>query len=194
MQRVDLTRLRWRLDGASMWPVFVVATIAEGFMLNALPVSGTDGPGGLIGALLLATAFNLLVVSALAPLAGMVLRRRRRDLPRAIAADYCGTVGIVLLFAVLLAAGLANRSQVQRDERDRAAAFRATSAYVHSQEREYRDHLRSTTTLRVEAGMYRACVPGTDPERPLCVFVNTDQSPPGVTRDPERVPNALWRR
>jgi len=48
--------------------------------------------------------------------------------------------------------------------------------------------------VRVEVGMYRTCVPGEDPERPLCLFVETDQSPPGVTRDPERIPNALWRR
>ncbi len=194
MHRVDLTRLRWRLDGATMWPVFVVATLVEGFTLNALPISGTYGPGGTVAALLLATALNLVIVAALAPLAGMLLRRRRRDLPRAVAVDYCGTVLLVLLFAWLLAAGLGNRSEIQRDERHRAASVVATSGYVHSQAREYLGRLESTSTLRVEAGMYRACVPGTDPERPLCLFVNTDQSPPGVTRDPERVPNALWRR
>ena len=41
--------------------------------------------------------------------------------------------------------------------------------------------------------MYRTCVPGADPERPLCLFVRTDQDPPAVTRDRDRVPNGVYR-
>ena len=29
---------------------------------------------------------------------------------------------------------------------------------------------------------------------PLCLFINVDQSPAGVTKDPDQTPNALWRR
>ena len=31
-------------------------------------------------------------------------------------------------------------------------------------------------------------------DRAFCVFVNTDQSPPGVTRDPDQRPNAAVER
>ena len=42
--------------------------------------------------------------------------------------------------------------------------------------------------------LYRTCVAGPDPHRAFCVFVNTDQSPPGVTRDPDQRPNAAVAR
>jgi hypothetical protein len=176
-----------------MWPAFAVLTLAEGVLFEVLPFSG-DGPGGLVPALLLAAGLNLIVVAGLAPLAGMLLRRRRPDLPRAIAADHCGTVLLAALFASLVVAGLVNHSSVARDERDRAASYVAASRYVHAQAPEYADRLPAMDAVRVEVGMYRTCIPGADPERPLCLFVNTDQTPAGVTRDPERIPNALWRR
>ncbi len=193
MQRAELTRLRWRLRGATQWPVFVVATVGEGVLLNALPIAGR-GPGGVVGGLLLAMAFNLIVVGGLAPLAGWLVRRRRPDLPRAIAADYCGTVLLALLFANLLVAGVVHHSAVVREERDRAASFAAMSGYVHSRARGYLGRLPGMTAVRVEAGMYRTCVPASEPGRALCAFVHTDRSPAGVRRDPERVPNGLWRR
>lgn len=176
-----------------MWPAFVLVTLAEGVAFEALPFSGR-GPGGLVPALLLAMAFNLVVVAGLAPLAAVLLRRRRPDLPRAIANDYCGTVLLALLFAGLLAAGTVNHSSVERDSRARAVSFTAASGYVHAQAHGFATGLDRASTIRVEAGMYRTCVPGTDPGRPLCLFVNTDQSPPGVTRDRERLPNHLWAR
>ena len=176
-----------------MWPAFAVVTLAEAFMFEALPFSG-DGPGGFVASLLLAAGLNLVVVAALAPVAGMLLRRRRPDLPRAIAADHCGTALLVTLFACLLAAGIVNRSAVRRDARDLSASYVAASRYVHAQAPAYADTLGAMDAVRVEVGMWRACVPGPDPSRPLCLYVNTDQDPPGVTRDPERIPNALWRR
>jgi len=107
MARVEWTRLRWRLRGATMWPVFVVLTLVEGVLFDALPFSG-DGPDGIVPGLLLATALNLVVVAVLAPLAGALLRRRRPDLPRPIAADHCGTGLLAALFAGLVLAGAAN--------------------------------------------------------------------------------------
>lgn len=193
MHRAELTRLRWRMRGAWQWPTFAALTLAEGVTLQVLPISGR-GPAGLVPALLLATALNLVVVAALAPLSAALVRRRRRDLPHPIAADYCGTTLLALLFAGLLAAGAVNHSAVEREQRDRAASAVAAAGYVHTQARDYLGTLGQATTLRVEPGMYRTCVPGGDPERPLCLFVNTDQSPPGVTRDRERVPNVRWQR
>jgi hypothetical protein len=185
-----VSRLRWKVRGATMWPAFGAATLAEAVLFDQLPFTG-DGPDGIVPALLLAAALNLIVVAALAPLAGLLLRRRRRDLPRPIAADMTGTALLGVLFVVLLAAGIVHHGALERDDRDRAAAYAATSVYVHHQAREYLAALPATDALKVEDGMYRTCVTGT---QPLCLFVNVDQSPPGVTRDLDRTPNALWRR
>jgi hypothetical protein len=42
--------------------------------------------------------------------------------------------------------------------------------------------------------VYRACVPGNDPRRSLCLIVDTDQRPAGVTRDDSMEPNSVLRR
>jgi hypothetical protein len=173
-----------------MWPAFIVATLVEGVTFDRLPFSG-DGPDGIIAALLLAAGLNLIVVAVLAPVAGFLLRRRRRDLPRQIATDYCGTALVAGLFVALLAAGVVHHGAIARDNRDRAASYTATSVYVHNQAREYLPGLDAMDAVKVEDGMWRTCVAG---ERPLCLFVDTSQSPPGVTRDGDRIPNALWRR
>jgi hypothetical protein len=193
MDRVALTRLRWRLRGAWQWPAFVAATIAEGVLLNELPIAG-HGPGGIVPGLLLAMAFNLIVVAILAPLASIALRRRRRDLPRAIANDYCGTALLVALLATLVTVGLVHHSDVVRDDRDRTATAAALSTFVHHQERAYLERLDAMTILKLETGFYRGCVPDEEPGRALCLFVNTDQSPAGIKRDPESLPNEQYGR
>jgi hypothetical protein len=53
--------------------------------------------------------------------------------------------------------------------------------------------LGAIDSLRMEPEHYRACVMGSE-QLPLCLFVNTDQSPAGVVRDPSREPNSLLRR
>ena len=54
-----------------------------------LPISG-DGPGGVLPGVLLAGFANLILIAAVAPLAGHWLRRRRPDLPRVVAQNYAG--------------------------------------------------------------------------------------------------------
>ena len=74
-----------------------------------------------------------------------------------------------------------------------AAVAASTHEYVLAQAPEYRPGLAGLDAMRVEEDLYRACVPGPDPKRWLCLFVTTDQSPPGVTADPDRAPNAAYR-
>jgi hypothetical protein len=192
MPEVQWTRLRWRMRGAWQWPAFIALTAAEAVLLNVLPVWG-DGAGGAAGGLLLAASLNLIVVAVLGPAAGMLLRRRRPDLPRAIAADYGGTVLLAALAVGLVAGGVGHRAAVRHEHAARMAAILQVAHYVRLQEPAYRRGLGEMDTMRVEADMYRACVKGTDPERPLCLFVRTDQSPPGVTEDPDRAPNDAYR-
>ena len=193
VERVWRRRLRWRLAGAWMWPAFAVLTVVDGAVLALLPFYG-DGPGGLVPALLLAGFLNLLAVAVFAPLGGRVLRRRRPDLPRLVAADYAGAWMLTSIAALLLAGGLVHRPAVAAEGDAEQAVAAAVHNYVVAQAREYRGGLAAIDAMRLEPDYYRACVPGADPRRWLCLFVGTDQDPAGVTRDPDQAPNAVYRR
>jgi hypothetical protein len=60
--------------------------------------------------------------------------------------------------------------------------------------REFQANVNHLNTWKQAPDLYRTCVAGTHPGRAFCVFVNTDQSPPGVTRDPDERPNAAVER
>lgn len=193
VERVWPRRLRWRLAGAWMWPAFAVLTVADGVVLALLPFYG-DGPGGLVPALLLAGFLNLLAVAVLAPLAGRAVRRRRPDLPRLVASDYAGAWLLGLIAVLLVTGGLIHRPAVAAADDDERAVAAAVHDYVLAQEREYRPGLGAVDAMRLEPDYYRACVPGDDPRRWLCLFVSTDQRPAGITRDPDQAPNAVYRQ
>ena len=193
MERVWVSRLRWRMRGAWQWPLFIVLTPLEAVLLNELPISG-GGPGGFVAGLLIAGFVNLFLVAAVAPLAGRWRRSRRTDLPKGVAVDQAGSVLLVAAALGFLAAGLVHRPSVQAEEDARLAQALAVSEYVHRQQPEFRDGLRIADSMRLSEDLYRTCVPGKDPKRPLCLFVTTDQSPPGVTVDPDRAANSEYRR
>jgi hypothetical protein len=112
-----------------------------------------------------------------------------------VANDYAGTVLIVAVAAAVLAAGLAHRPAAQEERDDFAAQSGAVRRYVVAQAPStYRANLDRANTLQLEADLYRTCVPGPDPRRELCLFVTTDQSPPGVRRDPSNEPNESFAR
>jgi hypothetical protein len=191
MEAVWLRRMRWRTRGAWQWPAFAAFTVGEAALLHELPLSGSHT--GVVGGLLLAGFLNVAAVAVLGPLAGLWLRRRRRDLPRVVAADYAGTAMLGLVFAGLLAGGLAHRPAVQEAERDFAAQSAAVRMWVaHNAPAAYRADVDHADTWRLEADRYRTCVPGPDPRRALCLLVNTDQSPPGIAVDPSRAPNSTF--
>ena len=136
---------------------------------------------------------NLFAVAIVAPLVGRAIRRRRADLPREVAHNYAGTGLVCAIALALVAGGLLHLPAVREDERDLLSAFAAAREYVVSQEPEYRDGLRTADALRITDDVYRTCIPGDDPRRPLCLVVTTDQHPAGVRRDSDRTPNAEFR-
>ena len=186
VESVTWRRLRWRLRGAWQWPVFVLLTAIDTVLIALLPFQG-EGTDAL-GALLLATFFNLLAVAVVAPLAGMLVRRRRRDLPRLIARDYAGTALLAMITAALLVGGLTHRAAVVAERADQRAVTAAVHDYVVDREPAFAAGLGALDTQRLEDERYRTCVSGAE-RLPLCFFVNTDQEPAGVTRDPSRLPN-----
>jgi hypothetical protein len=181
-------RLRWRRRGAWQWPTFLALTVADGIVLVLLPFY-TPGPNGLFPALLLAGFANLFSVAVAAPLAGRLVRSFRRDLPRVVARDYAGTFLLVGLAAALVAGGLLHRPAAVAAEADRSAVLLSVHDYVLAEAPELRDRLAAADTLQLEPKLYRACVPRHRRGRWLCLFVSTDQRPPGITRDRDEVPN-----
>jgi hypothetical protein len=180
------------MRGAWMWPLFFALTLGEAVLLNELPLSG-DGPGGFVAGLLIAGFVNLFLVAAAAPVLARRLRRRRPDLPKGVAIDRAGTALLCAAALAAVAAGAVHRPQVQAEEDDRLAQALAVSDYIHSQAPEYRPGLQAADSLRLKEDLYRTCVPGRERDRPLCLFVSTDQSPPGVTLDTERIANGAYR-
>jgi hypothetical protein len=190
-RRQGLVRLRWRLRGAWLWPGFVVLTLLEMALLHWLPLAGqgTD----FIPALLLAGSLNLIAVALLGGLGGRALRRVRRDMPKVVADNYAGTTILALMAATFVTVGLVHRPEVI----DRRKAFSRQSQAVQRWVQANGDdfaaaHVRRADTLTIEEDLWRTCVPGPDPKRWLCLIVDTSQSPPGVTRDPNRESNTSW--
>jgi hypothetical protein len=184
-------RLRWRLRGAWLWPTFVVATIAEMALLHWLPVQGDATRW--ISALLVAGCLNLMAVVTLGGPGGMLLRRRRPDLPRVVASDYAGTAALAVVAAGLVVAGILHRPVTV----DRRAAFDAQLLAVHRWVTQHGDayanaHVALADTVVVDEQLFRTCVPSRDPKRWLCLVVDTSASPPVVRRDPNREPNARF--
>lgn len=193
MERVWPARLKWRMRGAWLWPTFVVLTALEGVLLNELPISG-DGPGGWLPGALLAGFANLFFIAAVAPIGARPLRRRRPDLPRTVAVDRAGTTLLVAFAMALVVGGLIHRPQVLAEREDRAATADAVYQYVISQAPEYQHALGLADTVRLGEDVYRTCLPGEQARRWLCLVVETDQRPAGVTRDSDEIPNSDYRR
>lgn len=183
-------RLRWRMRGAWLWPTFAFALVADAILLHLQPIAGDDRPG-LLPATLLAAFFNLVVVAVLGPLAGRWLRRRRPGLPRVVADDRAGTTLLLALVAGVAVLGLLHRPALQAEQDDFLAQAAFARAYVLNQAPpEFRRNVDRMDTWKQGPDLYRTCVPGPDPRRALCVFVRTDQHPPGIVRDRDQQPNA----
>ena len=189
--RTGLRRVRWRLRGALLWPTFVVVTLLEVPLLHWLPLAG-DGTG-LLAALLLAGCLNVIAVALIGGLGGAALRRRRPDLPRVVADDRAGVAALALVAAAFVAVGLAHRPEVADEREAFAEQSFAVRRWVEANGDSFtRGHVDGATTLRVDADLYRTCLPGRDPRRWLCLIVDTSVSPPSVRRDPNRESNASW--
>ena len=185
------TRLRWRLRGATMWPAFLVALVADAILLRVLPIAGETAPD-VFAAALLGFFFNLVAVAVGAPLLGRVVRRRRPGLPKVVADDRAGTGAIAGITAVLLVVGLVHHPTMRAEARAFDVQAVAARAFVLERApRPFRAHVDRMDTWRQKAGLYRTCVPGPDDRRAFCVFVNTDHDPPLVTGDRDQSPNSV---
>ena len=181
-----LARLRWRMRGAWQWPAFVVLTLRRrGRCSHALPFYGrrarTCSPGVLLAGLRRTCSRSRwsrrCVGRAAAPPPARPAAPDRRATTRARRC-WCAS-------SPRVARGRAGRTA------GGARGARATSARcsppctttcVAQRAARTRRASRRSTRVRLEDDRYRACVPGPRAEAPLCLFVNTDQSPAGRRR------------
>lgn len=189
-ERIWRARLRWRLRGAWQAPAFVAFTLVEAVLLNRLPIAGDDGMD-LVGGFLLCGFFNLAIVGFLAPLFSRLAQHRRpSSLPLPVLQDRVGTSLMGALAVALLAIGVAHRSAVADSRREFAQHLQVVRAYVaHQAPPEYRAGIGDEDVWKQKDGSYRTCVPGPDPRRSLCLYVDTEGIPT-VTRDPDQQSNA----
>ncbi len=183
-------RWRWRMRGATMWPTFAVCVVGELIVLQLLPLSGDRSDP--VDAFVVVGFLNLVVVAVLGPLAATLLRRRRADLPRVVARDYAGTALLAALALMLLGLGLAHRPAALREQRAYQAQSDALRMYVaHQAPAAYRSNVGRADSVRIDGALYRTCVPSSDLQQALCLYIDTSESPPGVRLDSNRAPN--WR-
>ena len=192
VERVWHRRLRWRLRGAWQWPVFILATLVNGIVLVVLPPY-EGAPENVFPGVLLAGFANLLAVAVLAPAVGLLIRRRRPDLPRLIASNYAGSWLLGAITVLLVVAGLLHRGAADAEQAREQAVAGAMHDFVLGEQPRLRGSLDTIDVIRIDHDLYRACIPREDPGRYLCLFVTTDQHPPGVTRDTDEVPNRSYR-
>jgi hypothetical protein len=182
------SRLRWRLSGAWQWPTFAVLVAVDAVVLARLPFSG--GRGNLLGCLLAAGFLNLIVVAVVPRLGGMLVRRRRPQLPREVAADQAGTAGMLVLSALLVAGGIAHRPALRANDDAVATAVREARVFAaHHAPARYLP-LHGSDTWQQGPGLFRTCFAGPDPRRDFCVVVRIDEPVPIKRVDPDQRPNA----
>jgi hypothetical protein len=189
MERVWASRLRWRLRGAWLAPLVALLTLADALLIHWRPLAG-DGPTHLFAALLLASFLNLVAVAALAPIAGMALRRLRPDLPAIVARDRAGVALVLLVTAGVIAGGVRHHGTLERNEdalgdaHARAIAWIGTNAPAP-----FRRHLELADTIAVvPRSLYRTCATDPTSGRAWCVVVH----PRGSVRRDGGTPNAVF--
>lgn len=173
MEGAWLARVRWRRRGAWMWPTFLATIAVDAVIGHFLPPAGTSQTA--LGAALLGTFLNLFAVILASWPAGWVIRRRRADLPAAIARDYGGTAAFIAISAALLTAGLIHRQTINHNERAKRDAIVRAQAWIGARAPdEFRRNLSVVDTYAIEPGhMYRICVPDAHWVRTFCVIVDS---------------------
>jgi len=191
-------RLRWRLRGATMWPAFVVLTIADGLVLHLLPPvrTGVD----IVPGILIATFANLFLVGAVAPFLAGRMRARRPGPPapeqaaREVLVDRFGTALLAAGLVGLIAAGLATRPLVVSETESTQANARAVRDYVYSSGNdELIRNVETANTVRLGDDYFRTCIARDDRRRNVCFFVDTSTRPAKLQRDNSAEPNSAFK-
>lgn len=170
-----LARLRWRRRGAWLWPAFVALTIVDGLIAHTWPLIGDSQ--SFMGAVVIASFVNLLVILFFSRPNAALLRRYRPDLPRVVARDYGGRAALLAVTAGVLAVGLIHHSTITSHRRAMQEAITRAQAFIGDRApAEFRRNLEFVSTFTIEPGhLFRTCVPSDRRPRTYCVIVNTQR-------------------
>lgn len=176
MDGARITRVRWRLHGAWMWPTFVGLTLLDGALVHWFPLSGDSE--SLVTGWLIGLFAGLVAIAVIAPTLGYGLRRLRTDMPTVVARDYAGTGAIAAITLILLGAGLAHRGTISADQRALQDAIARAQAYIGVHARPaFRNHLQEASAYELQPPtIYRVCVPNANQTRTYCVMVHRDRA------------------
>jgi hypothetical protein len=201
-ERFWRSRLAWRLRGATQWPAFVVATLLDGLILDALPPLSTRSLNFVDG-VLVATFGNLFLLGAVAPFLAKRLMKRRAlgvaagttsapaEAEREVLQDRVATIAMGLGVVACLVSGLANRPLIVSETNATEEVGRELRAYVNrSGSAELHRNLETANTVRLGTGYFRVCIARDDRRRYMCLFVDTNKDPVKVRRDPSNESNA----
>lgn len=172
MDGATLTRLRWRLRGAWMWPSFVVLTIVDGVIAQRLPTLGDSE--SFIAGWLAGLIVSLAAIVFLSPPLGILVRKLRPDMPKLVARDYAGALLCLLVVVVVTAAGIAHHPVVTSDQNALDDATARAEAYIGAHAPSaFQVHLRALDTYEVQPPqIYRSCASNAAGTRYYCVVVN----------------------
>ena len=166
-----LARVRWRQRGAWLWPTFVVLAVVDGVIVHALPMAGETQT--LVGGIVAGLVLNVIAVLLLSRPFGMALRTRRKDMPRAVARNYGGTLAVVLVTVGMLTVGLLHHPTIVADRNALDDAIVRAEAYIGDRApQQFRVNVTHTDTYTIQTGaVYRTCVPNRAGTRTYCVVV-----------------------
>ena len=186
-----LTRMRWRMRGAWLWPSFIVLTRRRGRRARG-PADRRRRPRrGRPGRAARGLREPDRASRRSRRSAARRLRRRRPDLPRVVAENYAGTALLCAIAVAILALGLVHRPSVLAAEDDLRAQAAAVHDYVAAQAPRVprRDRARRPDAAR--GGPLPHLRPGPGPEA-LAVPVRQHRAAPGG-RDARPRPRAEHR-
>lgn len=171
MEAAWLARVRWRNRGAWLWRLFGVLAILDGVIGHLLPLSA--GGQSITVGVIVGLVLNLLAVVLLSRPLGALLRRRRRDLPAAVARNYAGTFGVCAVTAGFIALGLAVAPSLRADQSAMRDALVRAEAYIGEHAPiEFRHRLEHPSTFTIQPdSVYRTCVLNDAGSRTYCVIV-----------------------
>jgi hypothetical protein len=190
-------RLRWRMRGALMWPLFAILTIGDGLLLHFLPPNRTGVR--LIPGLIIAMFANLFLVGVVAPFIArrLVARERqahkaegREPVPPEVFLDRSASSLLIVATIGLAIAGLGNRPVIVSETKATEENARLVESYVNAHgTAEVKANLQTANSKRLSDGTFRTCINLNDRSKAFCMYVDTKKKT--VVPDASQRPNSV---
>ena len=189
-------RLRWRMRGALMWPLFAALTIGDALLLHFLPPNRTGVR--IVPGLIIASFANLFLIGVVAPFIArrLIARERqahkaeeREPIPPEVFLDRSASSLLIVATIGLFIAGLGNRPVIVSETKATEENAKLVENYVNAHgTAEVKDNLQTANSKRLSDGYFRTCINLNDRSKAFCMFVDTKKKT--VVPDGSQRPNA----